>query len=570
MPQPARNLAQAQRPAPARSRRDVVLSLLGNIRYQAADAMRDPAQAPSAETGVGPALPPLAVIALNRLGFGPRPGDIAAFNALGASDTARLTAYVDQQLNPGAIVDTECNNRLAAAGFTTLGKTLAQLFQQHHVADPEWQVRIQPASETELAAWCRAVYSKRQLFEVLVDFWHNHFNVYAWEFIEGPLWVHYDRDVIRAHALGNFRQMLKSVAKSPAMLVYLDNFISFADGYNENYSRECLELHGLGAENYLGVMPQDQVPGYPASPVGYVHDDVVNLARALTGWTFGINWVWQNPNDGQFLYREDLHDTGAKRFLGLAMPAGQSAATDGEAALDRITAHPGTGRYVARKLCRRLISDDPPQSLVNQAAALFTSLVSASDQIKQVVRFIVLSNEFKTTWGEKIKRPFEVAVSALRAGNANFRFTLADDADGDDVNTLHWLYNQGGQALFSYHPPNGYPDVRADWQSANPRVALWRTVNWLIDSRDGANQFRLNLLAATPASARSANELADFWIDRVFGRPLPAAERQEIVDFMAQGHNPDFDLPLAADSDTQDRLRSMVGLLFMSPEFHWR
>ncbi len=570
MPQPARNLVPAARPLLARSRREAVLSLLSSSQYRPAAAMRDPAATAGISSGVGPTLPPLAVIALNRLGFGPRPGDVAAFNALGANDTARLTAYVDQQLNPGAIVDTEANNRLAAAGFTTLGKSLAQLFQDHHVADPEWYVRIQPANETELATWCRALYSKRQLFEVLADFWHNHFNVYAWEFIEGPLWVHYDRDVIRAHALGNFRQMIEAVAKSPAMLVYLDNFISFADGYNENYSRECLELHSLGAENYLGVMPQEDVPGFPNNPAGYVHQDVVELARALTGWTFGIDWIWQNPNDGQFLYRDDLHDTQPKRILGLSLPAGQSAAADGEAALDRIASHPGTGRFVARKLCRRLISDDPPQSLVEQAAALFTSLVAAPDQIKQVVRFIVLSNEFRTTWGEKIKRPFEVAVSALRAGNANFRFTLADDADGDDTGTVHWLYNQGGQGLFSWHPPNGYSDVRADWQSANPRVALWRTVNWLIDSRDGADQFRLNLLGATPAAVRSANELADFWIDRVLGRPMPAAERQEIVDFMAQGHNPDFDLPLATDEDTQDRLRSMVGLLFMSPEFLWR
>lgn len=570
MPQPARNLAHAARPRPGRSRREIALSLLQSSDYRPAYAMRDPALPPSAVTGAGPALPPLAVIALNRLGFGPRPGDIAAFNALGANDTARLTAWVDQQLNPGSIVDTELNNRMATAGFTTLNKSLVQLFHDHHVVDPEWWVRIQPANETEHATWFRAVYSKRQLFEVLVDFWHNHFNVYAWEFIEGPVWVHYDRDVIRAHALGNFRQMIERVAKSPAMLTYLDNFISFADGYNENYSREFLELHALGAENYLGVMPQEDVPGFPNNPAGYVHEDVVHLARALTGWTFGIDWIWQNPNDGQFLYRDDLHDTDPKRILGLSLPAGQSAAADGLAALDRIASHPGTGRFIARKLCRRLISDNPPQALVDQAAALFTSLVAAPDQLKQVVRFIVLSNDFKTTWGEKIKRPLEVAVSALRAGNANFRFTLADDADGDDTGTLHWLYEQGGQGLFGRHPPNGYPDERADWQSANPRVALWRTVNWLIDTRDGADQLRLNVLAATPASARSANELADFWIDRVFGRPLPVAERQEIVDFMAQGHNPDNDLPLATDEDTQDRLRSMVGLLFMSPEFLWR
>lgn len=557
-----------------RSRRNLLVPWLGRQlaprRYAPAERMRE--FPPGEPTGAlaAPALPPLAVIALNRMGFGPRPGDIQAFNALGATDTARLTAYVDQQLDPGSIADPDLNARLATAGFTTLAKSLAQLFHDHHVVDPEWSVRIQPATETELAAWYRAVYSKRQLLEVLADFWHNHFNVYAWEFIEGPVWVHYDRDVIRAHALGNFRQMLEAMCKAPAMLVYLDNFISFADGYNENFARELLELHSLGAENYLGVLPQEQVPGYPNAPVGYVHDDVIAIARALTGWTFDIDWIWGNGNTGQFVYRDDLHDTQPKTFLGLAMPGGQTAAQDGALALDRIAAHPGTARFICRKLCRRLVSDIPPESLVQSAATLFQNLVAAPDQLKQVVRHILLAAEFRTTWGEKIKRPFEVAVSALRAANANFRFVWEDNQDGWDTGALHWLYNAAGQELFANHPPNGYPDVRAKWQSANPRVALWRTVNWLIEAQDAGGTWRLDVLAQTPPGVRSATELADFWIDRVYGRALPAADRQEVIEMMAQGHNPDLDLPLDTDESTRDRLRAMVGLLFMAPEFLWR
>ncbi len=540
--------------------------------------------APESTQGDSLAPPAMAVLALTRLGFGPTAGDVAAFNALGGTDLERLTAWVDLQLAPAGIADTACDARLATSGFSTLGKTLTQLFLDHHVADPPWEERIRPATETELATWTRAVYSKRQLYEVLVDFWHNHFNVYAWEFIEAPVWVHYDRDVIRAHAVGNFRQMLEAVAKAPAMQVYLDNYINFAAeaggnpvGSNENFARELIELHCLGAESSYGNLPREQVPGYP-NPTGYCQQDVVDVARALTGWTFAIDWVqWDCPegldNDGHFFYCDEAHDILPKQVLGTMIPGGGSAAADGATVLDRLASHPAAGRFIARKLCRRLVGDFPPQSLVDSAAALFTAQWQAPDQIRQVVRHIVLSSEFQTTWGEKVKRPFEIAASALRAGGASFPFT-AFAADQDAVNSFHWFFEAGGQALFSWHPPNGYPDVRGAWQSANPRVALWRLVNWLVEAdANDADRF-LDIVNATLASpARSATEIVDLWMPRVFGRPLAGADRDELIDFMAAGHNPAFALPIEVNTwpeYTQDRLRALVGLMFMSPEFLWR
>ncbi len=567
---------------PLRSRRNLLLPLSADAYQPAREMRRAGAPEPPQETPLTP--PAMAVLALSRLGFGPTASGIAAFNALGGTDLARLTAWVDQQLNPAAIPDTACNARLAASGFSTLGKSLTQLFLDHHVADPEWYERIRPAIETELATWTRAVYSQRQLFEVLVDFWHNHFNVYAWEFIEAPLWVHYDRDVIRARALGNFRQLLESVVKAPAMLVYLDNYINFAAeagghpvGSNENFAREMIELHCLGAENSHGNLPREQVPGYP-NPTGYCQQDVVDVARALTGWTFAIDWVqWDCPeggdNDGHFFYCDEAHDTLPKEILGTVIPGGGTAASDGFAALNRLASHPATGRFIAKKLCRRLVGDFPPQTLVDSAAALFTAQWQAPDQIGQVVRHIVLSNEFQNTWGEKVKRPFEIAAAALRAGEADFPFTVFV-ADEDAVNTFHWLFEAGGQPLFAWHPPNGYPDVRGAWQSANPRVALWRLVNWLVESdQNDADRF-LDIVNATLASpARSANEIVDFWMPRIFGRALAGADRDELVDFMAAGHNPTFALPVGTNDwpdYTQDRLRTLIGLMFMSPEFLWR
>lgn len=519
--------------------------------------MRRPSRVPPSK--VLPTPPSAAVIALNRLAFGPRPGDIAQFNSLGSTDEVRLTAYVDRQLNPSAIDDSACDARLASAGFTTLNKSQGQLWQDHVLADPDWYVRTQPLREIERAAFLRATHSQRHLLEVLADFWHNHFNVYGWGYWTAPLWVHWDRDVIRANVMGNFRQMLEGVATAPEMLYYLDNYTSSNAGPNENYARELLELHTLGAENYFGVMLQDDVPTDDSGrPLGYVDEDVFEATRCLTGWTIDFD-------TGFFEYRDDWHDRFQKHVLGDHYPSDQPPMKDGQDLLDALATHPGTGRFIARKLCRRLISDDPPQGVVDAAAAVFSANVDASDQLAQVVRIIVLSDEFPSTWGEKIKRPFEIAASTLRATQAEFSWALDESA----VDSLFWMYEQGSQPLFSWRSPDGFSDVKEPWKSTTPRVGTWRFVNWLIDEEDNGI-YRADVVAQTPDGIRSATALADFWILRILGRTAPEIERGEIIDFMAQGHNPDFDLPLDSDDGTQERLRSMVGLICMSPSFLWR
>jgi uncharacterized protein (DUF1800 family) len=189
----------------------------------ATPAMRSPRHTIAAANANAPELPPLAVIALNRIAFGPRPGEIDAFNALGATPEAALTAYVDQQLNPAAIDDSACDAILANYQFQTLNKPLAQLWTEHQKNPLTGEDRNAPVRETEKATLLKAVYSKRQLQEVLADFWFNHFNINGWDFWSQSVFVHYDRDVLRANMLGNFRQMLEAVAQSPAMLYYLDN-----------------------------------------------------------------------------------------------------------------------------------------------------------------------------------------------------------------------------------------------------------------------------------------------------------------------------------------------------------
>jgi len=522
----------------------------------------------SAPEAMDPALPPLGVVVLNRAAFGPRPGDLAAFEALGGNDDDRLTAWITEQINPGSIVDTEADVRMAASGFTALGKPLAQLWAEHVVADPPWSDRIRPIVETTFATFLRATYSRRQLFEVMVDFWHNHFSVYGWEFYEAPTWVHYDRDVIRANALGNFRTFLGAVAQSTPMLFYLDSWLNSEDGPNENYARELLELHTLGDENYYGAVPRNQVPvDGNGVQLGFVDEDVFAVTRCLTGWSIdGDPWWDPESGNGGYLYRPSWHDNGSKNVLGVTLPGSQPDEKDGNDLLDILAAHPGTARFVCRKLCRRLIGDFPSESIVEAAAQVFESNLSAADQIAQVVQTILLSSEFRTTWGGKIKRPFDVVTSALRAGGADFPFIEGDS----DSETFDWLFYNTGHYPFAWHPPNGYPDVSEAWVSSGPRVLSWRLLNWLVDVTDNSSAYRLDAFAQTPAGVRSPNALADYWIDRILGHPIGASDRQEIVDFMGQGRNPDFDLPLDSDEDTLERLQSMVGLLFLSPEFLWR
>jgi len=516
--------------------------------------------APQTDRVVGPPpLPPLGVIALNRLAFGPRPGEIAAFNALGGNDDARLQAWVDQQLNPNAIDDSPCSAKIAAANLTTLNKSLVQLWADHVVNNTTggWAVRIQPFTETRTATLLRAIYSHRQLKEVLVDFWHNHFSVYADDGNIAPGFVQYDRDVICAHALGNFRTLLGAVATSPAMLYYLDNYTNQAAGPNENYARELMELHTLGAENYLGVMRQVDVPvDGNGVPIGYVDDDVMEATRCLTGWRIADGDWPVSLDTGEFLYYDPWHDRFQKTVLGQYLPANQAAMKDGQDLLDAVAYHPGTARFIARKLCRRLIGDDPPQTIVDAAAAVFVAQRNASDQLKQVVRTIVLSNEFKTTWAEKVKRPFEWIASFLRATNADFNFS----------NDFYWNFEGLGQPLFEHRPPDGYPDLKEKWVGTSTLLQTWRLINFCIEGWiDGTT---IDTVSQMPGTIVTPNAIVDYWIDRVLGRPLhPIENRLPLVEFVAQGRNPDFDL---RPDQIAERLPRMVAMIFMLPDFGWR
>ena len=502
--------------------------------------------------------PPLESLVFSRLAFGPRPADVDTFRGMGATPRERLENWLKVQLAPETIADDEFDTRLSQSNYLTLEKDLFDLWNDHAREEEDFDYHMLPIYETQHAVILRATYSRRQLAEVLADFWHNHFNVFGWHFFSGPLFVHYDRDVIRTHMLGNFRQFIEDMTAAPAMLFYLDNFFSSADGPNENFAREVLELHTFGEENYYGAIPASEVPrGTDDVPLGYTDEDVREFARCLTGWSI-------DENTGSFLYRDYWHDDGPKSVLGLDIPAGQQALKDVQDVFDLLATRPGVARFVCTKLCRRLVADNPPESLVDGASGVFLANTDQSDQLERVVRAIVLSDEFADTWGDKVRRPFELVIGAVRSMNPTFSLPLAADFS----RYVFWLLYTTGHFPYTWPPPTGFPDRKEIWLTTNALVTSWRLTNLLAGLElDGWRP--CDPVAATPGGLRSAAELADYWIDRALLRSIEEPSRQAIIDFMAQGKNPDAQLNLGSGV-IKDRLRSMVGLVLMSPEFHWR
>lgn len=538
--------------------------------------------------------PPFAAVALNRLSYGPRPGEVTAFEALGNTDEERLSAYVSQQLDDfNRSNDPEVNSRLSDPAYLTLNKTFAQLWQDHDV-NAGTNDRYRPINELSRAAFVRATYSQWQLVEVLADFWHNHFNIYGRDLYAAPTWVSYDRDVIRANMLGNFRDMLEATAKSAAMLYYLDNYTNSKAGPNENYARELFELHTLGIENYYGLILQDDVPlDGNGQSLGYVDDDVYEATKCFTGWKVSDDADNSNSqgDTGLFYAYGVWHETGQKHVLGAFIPPNQTTEQDGLQVLQLLADHPGTARHIAGKLCRRLISDNPPQTVIDAAATVFYDKRNDADQLKEVVRTIVLHPDFRNTpWGGKIKRPFETIVTAMRACEADFTVipSVSNDNRDDDSNTLWNLIGVAGHRPYHWVPPDGYPDHRDAWQGSTSLIQSWRTVDWLIDRRAGETDALMPVLQTTlsglgqpGAGNHSPDNLANFWIDRILGY-VPADLFDHAANFMAQpsdNNSAPWPRTLAigalAGSDGIDtdkgphhwfpKLRAMIGLILSSP-----
>jgi uncharacterized protein (DUF1800 family) len=325
-------------------------------------------------------------------------------------------------------------NQLMAAAPAVLRRKLMQFNQPQ-------QVLFADLAEGKLY---RAVYGNRQLEEQLVDFWYNHFNVFLDKGADRFLVPTYEREAIRPHVLGHFRELLESTASSPAMLFYLDNWQSVAPngarrpmgarpqrGLNENYARELMELHTLGVDG------------------GYTQKDIIEVARCFTGWTI------RNPQQGgSFQYNDRVHDKGEKIVLGVKIPAGGGKG-DGEKVLDILARQPATARFISKELAQRFVADDPPPALLDSMAKTF---LSTDGDIREVMKTMLLSKEFLSVgaYRAKVKTPFEMFASALRATGAEVDYALPM---AQQIGTL-------GEPLYRKVEPTGYSSANAEWVSS--------------------------------------------------------------------------------------------------------
>ena len=502
---------------------------------------------------------------LNRLGFGARPGDVAKVKAIG------IEKYIDRQLNPTSIDDSVAESRVK--GLEVFGMSTAEIFAKYpnpgallraleggrnaqaaaqandQMSEKERQERqqklrqlyskydLRPANQMlpQIVSnrVLRAVYSERQLQEVMVDFWQNHFNVFAGKAATRWYIPSYERDVLRKHALGNFKDLVVGTAQHPAMLFYLDNFESRSPnsgpqnnrnanriqramrnggqlpprarqrlkdqyglndaqldqrlkemqnrpqqqqrpqaGINENYARELMELHTLGVDG------------------GYTQKDIVEVAKAFTGWTIAdprgyrrsaamtisgdenrrlnnlqrLAGVPDDLESGEFFFNPRWHEGGTKTVLGQKVDEG--GVKDGLKVIDILVKHPSTATFIARKLAVKFVSDNPDEALVKRVAGAFSK---SNGDIKATLKALFSDKEFfnAKNYRAKIKTPFELAVSSIRAVGGN---TAAGPS-------MLAMLNKLGEVPYGYQAPTGYPDTAEDWVNTG---ALLERLNFAI------------------------------------------------------------------------------------------
>lgn len=529
---------------------------------------------------------------LNRMGYGPKPGDIDRVRAMG------LAAYIDQQLHPEKIADTTVDTALAA--FPTLTMSTEELAtkyyrpleemrrdQQQKLARAE--VKEAKAADDKMAAQAaqdqlppeakelrqeaqavlqnlmqarviRAVDSERQLNEVLVDFWFNHFNVYAQKGAVNEYLNSYERDAIRPYVLGRFRDMLGAVAHHPAMLFYLDNFQSadpkmgartaneqmaqieqrlrnpnaritpqqreqamtrleqvkknIPQGLNENYARELMELHTLGVDG------------------GYSQKDVQEVARVFTGWT-----IDQPRGGGKFTFRPQMHDPDNKTVLGqvIAGYTGVDGMREGEKVLDLLAMHPATAKHIAFALAQRFVGDAPPQTVVDRAAAVY---LSTKGDLREVTRAIITSPEFFSVdaYSAMVKTPLDFAISATRVTGATV-FGAAP--------VVQALRTTLGMPLYGCQPPTGYKTTADAWVNTGALLARMNFGLQLVSNQQRA--IKVNVTTLAPDTSLAAR-------DALIGQVLAGRISASTSATLAKAPNP----------------QQLLALLLGSPEFQKR
>src|SRR5215467_1590220 len=440
---------------------------------------------------------------LDRLAFGPTLEELQHAEAIG------LERFLAEQLNPSLIPEAvELRGRLNQLDTLRLNPVqLRQLYGPLRIlrgftpsADLEKaqreRVRLILRDASQARIW-RALWSRRQLLEVMVDFWFNHFNVFSGKGLD-DVWIgNYEEQAIRPFALGRFRDLLFTTTKHPAMLVYLDNTLSSAPGspgargrqkgLNENFAREVMELHTLGADG------------------GYTQEDVITLARILTGWRI-------NPPDARAypeysaVFEGARHDYSPKVSLGHEMKSRGKA--EGEEALYILARSPKTARHIAFELAQYFVADDPPAALVDQLAARF---VDTDGDIREVLKTLFSSREFWDSYGQKYKTPYQFVVSAVRAAAVPV----------GNVRPLLAAMDQLGMPLYGCLTPDGYSNTEEAWLSPD---ATTRRIGFATALARGD----LPLYGANGTG--SAHRVDAARLEALLGPTLTEATRQAVIE----------------------------------------
>ena len=447
-----------------------------------------------------PANIPGSFRALQRLTFGPTAAERLEAASMGVS------GWIEEQLAPRQVADSAAD--LLVRPFDSLSLEASDL--------AAWN-REDVVRDLRRATLLRQVYSRRQLYEVMVEFWTDHFNISA---DKGDCWFLKtvdDREVIRAHALGNFRDLLWGSAHSPAMIVYLDNQANLKGAPNENYARELMELHTLGVHG------------------GYGQSDVMELARCLTGWSVR-NRFWL----GDFVFQPDFHDPGWKDVLRVRVePAGQAEA---EGLLDVLALHPSTAGHLARKLVQRFVGETPGRhaELVARVARAF--LESRGD-IGSTLRPLLLDVRFEEEAEPKFKRPVNFLLSALRML----------DAETDGGTGLQDRLSVMGQLPFAWATPDGPTDEAAPWKGG--LLSRWQFALDLMTGRIGGTRVPLGEWMEA-AGVGTPDSLVDNFGSILLGTAPDETTRAALLS--------------AATGNGEPAAGLVVAGLLSSPAFQWR
>lgn len=451
---------------------------------------------------------------LNRVTWGVRPEDLSLLAQMG------IEGYIDYQLNYEAIPD-PIIDQFINSGASYVNAEHVDLSKLHY---QDWLILYTNIAWTRLF---RAVYSERQLYERMVEFWTDHFHVPYGEF---PLdKIIQDREAIRAKPLSTFREILYTMARSTAILFFLNNDVNDKNHPNENFARELMELYTLGEGG------------------GYSEEDVKVVARAFTGWT-----APHCGGCGFFYFNKDMHDTDEKVVLGHTIPAG-GGIEDGLRVLDILSVHPSTARFISTKLCVRFVSDNPPQSLIDSTVQVF---LDTEGDIRRVVRHILLSQEFAQSQGQKFRRPLEFLTAMFRVLRPGLQ--VLDPMIIEELEKL-------GHRPFTWKTPDGFPDKADLWINSSGLLHRWNLAITIADASVWwKNKINLNLEPIIPPMD-NVGALVDYAATKILFAPLPPDDRAELIHALVGVNDPN----IRVTPQINQKIPMLVGLIFASPYFQW-